>query len=138
MTTALQTLQAALEREGLDAYLNGNVVETFRNWSYESGADTATDWYNPADEYVEAYSDTLYITFTGSSFIAKDEQGREVAREEVIAEYDPAAGITVTDIEYAADAMAATIAEILPARDIAGEIAEAKAENMLFRLEDAA
>lgn len=115
----LSALKVALEKEGLIAEIHNNAVEVFRNWSYESGANRSTDWYVPADEYVEAYSDTLYITFTGSAFIAAEESGKAIAREEVIAEYDPEAGITETDIIWAADSLAETISYMLPEREAA-------------------
>lgn len=130
MDTALKTLQAALQAEGLDAYITSGAVETFRDWSYASGTDRTTDWYNPADDYIEAYSDTIRITFTGSAFVA-EESGKAIAREEIVAEYDPEAGITAQDIENAAYSIADTVADLLPKRDIAAEREEAYVEYML-------
>ena len=75
MTNEPQTLQTALHSEGLETFRNGDTVEAFRDWSYKSGADTTTDWYNPADDYIECYSDTIKITFTDTAFIAVDEFG---------------------------------------------------------------
>ena len=124
----LQTLQTALQAEGLETFRNGDTVEAFRDWSYKSGADSTTDWYNPADDYVEAYSDTIKITFTGTAFIAVDEFGEEIAREEIIAEFDPQSGITATDIQSAAENIAETIACLLPERDLLEERAEAAAD----------
>ena len=116
----LNIMKAALEKEGLMAEIHHNAVETCRDWSYASGADTTTSWYNPADDYVEAYSDVIEITHTGTAFIAKDEQGITVAFEL----------IEDGDIEAAAAGMACTIADILPERNIAAEHAEARADYL--------
>ena len=117
----LNTLKVALEKEGLIAEIYNNAVETFRDWSYASGADTTTSWYNPADDIIEAYSDVMAIAFTGTAFIAKDERGITVAFEL----------IEDGDIEAAAAGMACTIADILPERNIAAEREDAYTEYLL-------
>ena len=119
MGNELQTLLTALRSEGLETFRNGNTVEVFRDWSYKSGADTTTDWYNPADDYIECYSDTIKITFTGTAFIAVDEFGEEIAIEPV-----------EDSVEDAAENIAETIANLLPERDIAAEREEAYADYM--------
>lgn len=119
---ALNNLQAALEKEGLIAEIHGDHIEALRDWSYTTGI-------NPWDE-VDCYSDVLTVTFAGNAFIASDEDGDEIAREEIIAEYDPEAGITETDIKSHADNIAETIAVLLPERDILAEREEAYADYM--------
>ena len=116
----LNIMKAALEKEGLMAEINHNAVETYRDWSYASGADTTTSWYNPADDYIEAYSNVMAIAYTGTAFIAKDERGITVAFE-----------LIDSDIEAAAEGMACAIADILPERDIAAERAEARADYLM-------
>ena len=118
----LNIMKAALEKEGLMAEINHNAVETCRDWSYASGADTTTSWYNPADDYIEAYSNVMAIAYTGTAFIAKDERGITVAF--VLIEDS-------SDIEAAAEGMACAIADILPERDIAAERAEARADYLM-------
>lgn len=120
--TTLLLLQTTLAKEGLIAEIHGDAVETFRDWSYSTGI-------NPWDD-VEAYSDVIKVSFTGSAFIAADEEGKEIAREIVLAEYDPEAGITENDIENTAESMAETIAGILPERDLLAEREEAYADYM--------
>ena len=117
----LNIMKAALEKEGLIAEIHNNAVEVFRDWSYASGADTTTSWYNPADDIIEAYSDVMAIAVTGTAFIAKDERGITVA-------FVP---IEDGDIEVAAAGMACAIADILPDRDIAAEHAEARADYLM-------
>ena len=117
----LQTLQTALQAEGFETFRNGDTVEAFRDWSYKSGADTTTDWYNPADDYIECYSDTIKITFTGTAFIAVDEFGEEIAIEPVEDSVEDAA-------ENIAENIAETIACLLPERDLLEERAETAAD----------
>ena len=118
----LNIMKAALEKEGLIAEIHNNAVDVFRDWSYASGADTTTSWYNPADDIIDVYSDVMTIAMTGTAIIAKDERGITVAFEL----------IEDGDIDAAAAGMACTIAGILPERDIAAERAEARADYLIL------
>lgn len=126
MNQALTTLKTELDRRnGLLADIAENQLEVCRDWSYQADVDTSTSWYVPGDGWKEILSDSLFVTFTGTAFVAKDEAGITVALEPV----------EDGDIESAAYGMAETLEELLPERDIAEEIAEAKAEDALWRLE---
>lgn len=129
MNAALTTLKTELDnRSGLITDIVGNRIEICRDWSYQVAVNTSTAWYVPGDEWVEETSEIIAVTYTDTAFVAKNERGITVALEVV----------EDGDIESAAYSMAETLDELLPTRDIAGEIAEAKAMDMLFRLEDAA
>lgn len=124
----LATLKTELDsREGLLADIAGDRIEVCRDWSYQVDVNIWSGNYVPGDEWVEAVSDSLYITFTGTAFVAKNERGITVALEVV----------EDGDIEAAAYSMAETIEDLIPTRDIAGEIAEARAESIIFNMEEA-
>lgn len=117
MTTALQTLADILEKEDFVVGIRDNVLSVCSDLSYST--QKRFSYINPPDYYiVERYSDELHITFDDSAFIATNENGEEVAREEVIA-WDDEAGITEQDIKDAADSMAETISYLLPEREAA-------------------
>lgn len=125
---ALTALKTELDRRnGLLVDIAKNQLELCRDWSYQITVNTAADWFVPGDELVEVLSHSLYVTFNGTAFIAKDEADITVALEVV----------EDGDIEAAAYSMAETLDDLIPERNIAEEIEEARADSIIFSMEAA-